>query len=55
MRGGNRGTVAYPLMQTESPQTAQAIFFTEMVRMFTDGNGCLRNAACSLRGVNRVF
>ena len=31
MRGGNRVTVAYPLMQTEPPPTAQVSFFTEMV------------------------
>ena len=45
MRGGNRGTVAYPLMQTEPLQTAQAIFLRKWygcLRMFTDVYGCLR-------------
>ena len=32
MRGGNRGTVAYPLMQTEPAQTAQATFFRNAAR-----------------------
>ncbi len=40
MRGGNRGTVAYPLMQTEPLQSAQAIF----LRSGKDACGCLRNA-----------
>ena len=42
MRGGNRGTVAYPLMQTEPLQTAQAIF----LRSGTDGYG-MRHAVCA--------
>ncbi len=52
MRGGNRGTVAYPLMQTEPPPIAQAIF----LRSGTDVYGCLRmRHTVSSVDTSRVF